>query len=39
MNDQEFWYLNILKLKYRTGNQVIKTFCKIGSPNKLGPRP
>ena len=31
MND-ELW-----RLKYRRGDQIIKTFCKIGAPQKLGP--
>ena len=34
MNDEEIWYLKLLKLKYRKGDQ-IQTFCKIGSPQKL----
>ena len=32
MNDEEILYLKLLKLKYRMGNQIIQTFCKIGSP-------
>ena len=37
MNDGEFGSRKLLKLKYRRGDQIIQTFCKIGSPQKLGP--
>ena len=37
MNDDEFGSIKLLKLKYRRGDQIIQTFCKIGSPQKLGP--
>ena len=37
MNDDEFGSIKLLKLKYRSGDQIIWTFCKIGSPQKLGP--
>ena len=37
MNDEEFASLKLLKLKYRRGDQIIQTFCKIGSPQQLGP--
>ena len=37
MNDKEFGFRKLLKLKYRTRDQIIQTFCKIGSPQKLGP--
>ena len=37
MNDEEIWYLKLLKLKDRRGDQIIQTFCKIGSTQKLGP--
>ena len=37
MNDEEFESTKLLKLKYRSGDQIIQTFCKIGSPQKLGP--
>ena len=36
MNDEEFGSGKLLKLKERRGDQ-IQTFCKIGSPQKLGP--
>ena len=36
MNDEEIGSLNILKLKYRRVDQIIQTFCKIGSPQKFG---
>ena len=32
MNDEEIRHLKLLKLKYRWGDQIIQTFCKIGSP-------
>ena len=37
MSDYEFGSKRLLKLKYRTGDKIIQTFCKIGSPQKLGP--
>ena len=37
MNDEEFGSIELLRLKYRRGDQIIQTFCKIGSPQKLGP--
>ena len=37
MNDKDFASIKLLKLKYRRGDQIIQTFCKIGSPQKLGP--
>ena len=37
MNDCEFVSIKLLKLKYRRGDQIIQTFCIIGSPQKLGP--
>ena len=37
MNDEDIGSRKLLKLKYRSGDQIIQTFCKIGSPEKLGP--
>ena len=37
VNDYEVGSRKLLKLKYRRGDQIIQTFCKIGSPKKLGP--
>ena len=37
MNDVEFGSIELLRLKYRRGDQIIQTFCKIGCPQKLGP--
>ena len=37
MNDDEFGSIKILKFKYRRADQIIQTFCKIGSPQKLAP--
>ena len=37
MNDEEFESLKFLKLKYKRGDQTIQTFCRTGSPLKLGP--
>ena len=34
MNGHEFRPIKLLKLKYRKGDQIIQTFCKIGSPDK-----
>ena len=36
MKADEFWFIKLLKLKYRRGDEIIRTFCKIGSPQKLG---
>ena len=38
MNDEKFECKKLLKLKNRRGDQIIQIFCKIGSPQKLGPR-
>ena len=32
MNDKEFGFKKLLKLKYGREDQIIQTFCKIGSP-------
>ena len=37
MNHKEFGSVKLLKFKYRSGDQIIQTFFKIGSPQKLGP--
>ena len=37
MKNVDFGSVKLLKLKYRTGDQIIQTSCKIGSPQKLGP--
>ena len=37
MNDYDFGSMKLLKLKQRRGDQIIQNFCKIGSPQKLGP--
>ena len=37
MNYEEFWSKKLLKLQYRRGEQIIQTFCKVGSPQKLAP--
>ena len=37
MNDEEFGSRKLLKLKYRRRDQIVQTFCKIGSPQKLVP--
>ena len=37
MNDGELRSIELLRLKYRREEQIIQTFCKIGSPQKLGP--
>ena len=37
MNDDGFGSIKLLKLKYRMGDQIFQTFCKIGSPQRLGP--
>ena len=36
-NDDEFGSSKLLKFKWRRVDQIIQTFCKIGSPQKLGP--
>ena len=38
MNDEEIVSIKLLQLKYRRGNQIIQTFFKIGSPQKLDPQ-
>ena len=35
----EFQSKKLLKLKYRREDEIIQTFCKIGSPQKLGAPP
>ena len=37
MDDEEFRSIELLGLKYRKGNQIIQTFCKIGSPLQIRP--
>ena len=37
MNDEYFRSIKLLKLKCRRGDQIIQSFCRIGSPQKLGP--
>ena len=37
MNNKEIGYLELLKYKHRRGDQIIQTFYKIGSPQKLDP--
>ena len=37
MNDEEIGSINLLKLKYRKEDQIIHTFWKTGSPQKLDP--
>ena len=36
MNDKEFGSIELLRLNYRRAEQIIQTFWKIGSPQKLG---
>ena len=36
IKDDQFETIKFLKLKYRRGDQIIQTFCKIGSSKKLG---
>ena len=38
MNDEEFWSIKLLKMKYRREDQIIKPFCRIVCPQKLGPQ-
>ena len=35
MNDEDFKSIELLRLKYWRGDQIIQTFFKIGSPQKL----
>ena len=37
MNNAEFGSFTLLKFKYRRGDQIIQPFCRITSPQKLGP--
>ena len=37
INDEDIVSIKLLKLKYRRGEQIIQTFCTIGSTQKLGP--
>ena len=37
MNDEEFGSIELLRLKYRRGDQIIQRFCKIGFLQKLDP--
>ena len=37
MNDEEFGWIELLRLKYRRGDQTIQTLYKTGSPQKLRP--
>ena len=37
MNDKELVSIELLRLKYRRGDQIIQTFCKNGCPQKIGP--
>ena len=37
INDEEFRSKKLFKLENRRGDQIIQTFCNIGSPQKLGP--
>ena len=37
MNEEEFEFEKLLKLKYRRVDQIIQTFCNIGFHEKLGP--
>ena len=37
MNDEDFGAIGLLRLKCRRGDKMIHTFCKIGSPQKVGP--
>ena len=39
MNDEEVQSIELLRFKYRRGEQIIETFCKIHPPPppKLGP--
>ena len=35
MNDEQFGFFKLLKLKYRRGDEIIQLFCKIASPEEL----
>ena len=35
LDDEEFGSLEFLKLKYRSGDQIIQPFCRIGSPQEI----
>ena len=35
MNDEQFGFFKLLKLKYRRGDQIIQPFCRIGSPEQI----
>ena len=35
MNDEECQFLKLLKLKYRKGEQIIQTFCRISYPQEI----
>ena len=35
LDDEEFWRLKFLKLKYKRGDQIIQPFCGIGSPQEI----
>ena len=37
INHEEFGSIELLRLKYSRGDQIIQAFCKIDSPQKLGP--
>ena len=37
INDEKVGSKKLLKLKYRSGDVIIQTFCKIASPQKLDP--
>ena len=37
INDDKFGSTKLLNFKYSRGDQIIQAFCKIGSPQKLGP--
>ena len=35
LNDEEFWPLKVLKLKYRRGDQISQGFCRIDLPLEI----
>ena len=35
MNDEKFGSFELLKLKYRRGDEIIQQFCRIGSPREI----
>ena len=37
MNDEDSGSMKLLKLKHRRADEIIQTFCRIGSTQKLGP--